>query len=119
MSDDPTLDPTVAITFPGQPLIFAVPVLVILTMVAIVVIQKSRHRTAAAAAWASASNELGIQFVGDGSKLGPVARGQVKSHVVSDNPGAQRRQEADRDPIQRQVRSTRGPEVQTRQTHER
>jgi len=86
MSDDPTLDPTVAITFPGQPLIFAVPVLVILTMVAIVVIQKSRHRTAAAAAWASASNELGIQFVGDGSKLGPVARGQVKSHVVSITP---------------------------------
>ena len=86
MSDDPTLDPTVAITFPGQPLIFAVPVLVILTMVAIVVIQKSRHRTAAAAAWASASNELGIQFVGDGSKLGPVARGQVKSHVVPITP---------------------------------
>ena len=50
MSDDPTLDPTVAITFPGQPLIFAVPVLVILTIVAIVVIQKSRHRTVAAAA---------------------------------------------------------------------
>lgn len=82
MSDDLNI----ASTLPGQPLIFAAPALAILAVVAIVLIRKSRRRKATIAAWMSASDELGIQFVGDGSPLGPIGRGRVKSHVVSFAP---------------------------------
>ena len=82
MSDDLNL----AITIPGQPFIFAAPVVLILAILVILVIRKSRRRKATIAAWASASTELGIQFVGDGNDLGPLARGRVKSHVVSITP---------------------------------
>jgi hypothetical protein len=77
---------TLAIVLPGQPFIFAAPVLAIVMIIAIIVIRKSRRKKATMATWAAASDELGLQFVANGTGLGPVARGRVNNHVASITP---------------------------------
>jgi hypothetical protein len=75
-----------AIAIPEQPLFFAVPVAVIVLVLAIMVIRKRRATGGPVSAWTNASEELGIQLIADGSDLGPVAQGKVNSHVVTIAP---------------------------------
>lgn len=80
-----------AIELPEQPLIFAVPVAVIVLLLAIIVIRKRRASKGTVNAWISASDELGIKLIADGSDLGPVAQGRVNSHIVRIEPASGKR----------------------------
>lgn len=75
-----------AVALPGQPFIFAAPVVLVIALVAIVLFRKSRAKKRSRAMWAAASDELNIQFVANGSDMGAVARGRVNEHVVLITP---------------------------------
>ena len=88
-----------AIVLPGQPFIFAALALPVVVIIAIIVIRKSRRTKATMATWAAASDALGLQFVVNGTGIGPIARGRVNDHVASITP------------VQK------GPKVQSGETH--
>jgi hypothetical protein len=75
-----------AIALPSQLLAFALPAVVLIAIVFIVVLPRSRRKKATMATWAAASDELGLEFVVNGIELGSVARGRVNNHVVSIAP---------------------------------
>ena len=73
----------IAVAIPENQLIVAAPVLAVLVLLAALVLLKRRKRTKLKKQWIAASEELGIDFVANGSDRGHVARGKVNSNVVT------------------------------------
>lgn len=82
-------EPNLAIALLDQPLILAAVGVLVVVAVVVVVLRK-RRREQETSPWRSAGEELGIDYVPNGSEFGGVLRGRVNKHSVSVTPSGTR-----------------------------